>query len=172
MTDSLFSMMTAHKYRIAAMRIVTGGQTGVDRAALDAALQSGVEAGGWCPQGRLAEDGPIPEKYPVTELPNAGYRQRTRRNVIDSDGTAIICFGAPSGGTELTMLFCIKERRPHVLIDAEQLSVDRASREIRRFIDAAAISVLNVAGPRASGEPRAYTYANKVILSVLRMRQC
>lgn len=152
------------------MKIVTGGQTGVDRAALDAALQSGVAAGGWCPQGRLAEDGPIPEKYPLAELPNGGYRQRTRRNVIDSDGTAIICFGAPSGGTKLTMLFCIAERRPHVLIDAEQLSVDRASRKIRRFIDAAEISILNVAGPRASGEPQAYAYAKEVILGVLGMR--
>lgn len=152
------------------MKIVTGGQTGVDRAALDAALQSGVAAGGWCPQGRLAEDGPIPEKYPLAELPNGGYRQRTRRNVIDSDGTAIICFGAPSGGTKLTMLFCIAERRPHVLIDAEQLSVDRASSKIRRFIDAAEISILNVAGPRASGEPQAYAYAKEVILGVLGMR--
>jgi predicted Rossmann-fold nucleotide-binding protein len=171
MAGALFSVLGGNKYRIAAMKIVSGGQTGVDRAALDAAMTSGVESGGWCPQGRLAEDGPIPAKYPVTELPNGGYRQRTRRNVIDSDGTAIICFGAPSGGTELTRLFCIEERRPHVLIDAEQLSVERASMEIRRFIDAAAISVMNVAGPRASGEPRAYAYASKVILSVLGMRQ-
>jgi hypothetical protein len=170
MADGPFSVLTANKYKIAAMKIVTGGQTGVDRAALDAALQSGVAAGGWCPQGRLAEDGPIPEKYPVTELPDAGYSQRTRRNVIDSDGTAIICFGPPSGGTELTMLCCIEECRPHVLIDAERLSVDRASREIRRFIDAAAIAVLNVAGPRASAEPRAYAYANKVLLGVLGRR--
>ena len=74
------------------MKIVSGGQTGVDRAALDAALERGVEAGGWCPEGRVAEDGVIPEQYPVKELPKAGYLQRTKRNVIDSDGTAIFVF--------------------------------------------------------------------------------
>lgn len=82
------------------MKIVSGAQTGVDRAALDAALENGVELGVWCPEGRLAEDGIIPEKYPVKELPNSGYSERTKRNVIDSDGTVIIYFAHPSGGTE------------------------------------------------------------------------
>ena len=82
--------------------IVSGGQTGVDRAALDAALAMGVEAGGWCPEGRTAEDGIIPDRYPVIGLPGAGYPERTRQNVIDSDGTLIIYFGFPAGGTELT----------------------------------------------------------------------
>jgi predicted Rossmann-fold nucleotide-binding protein len=95
------------------MKIVSGGQTGVDRAALDAAMESGVEAGGWCPEGRKADDGVIPDKYPVKELPKAGYRQRTRRNVIDSDGTAIFYFGDPTGRTEQTILFCFKERKPY-----------------------------------------------------------
>ena len=149
------------------MKIVSGGQTGVDRAALDAALESGVEAGGWCPEGRLAEDGVIPAHYPVKELPKAGYSERTRRNVIHSDGTVIIYFGCPSGGTEQTIVFCIKEQKPYVLIDAEELSVDLASRNIEHFIEDHSISVLNVAGPRASGESRAYAYAKKVILRVL-----
>ena len=149
------------------MKIVSGGQTGVDRAALDAALESGIEAGGWCPEGRLAEDGIIPVHYPIQELSNAGYRQRTKRNVIDSDGTAIIYFGYPTGGTEQTIVFCIKERKPYVLIDAEEISVKYASRKIERFIKDHSITVLNVAGPRASGEPRAYAYAKKVVLSVL-----
>ena len=82
------------------MKIVSGGQTGVDRAALDAAMECGVGAGDWCPEGRLAEDGVIPPNYPVKELPNARYTERTRRNVIDSEGTAIIYFDYPSGGTE------------------------------------------------------------------------
>ena len=93
------------------MKIVSGGQTGVDRAALDASLESGVEAGGWCPEGRKAEDGTIPEKYPVKELPKAGYRQRTKRNVIYSDETAIIYFGYPTGGTEQTIVFSIMGRK-------------------------------------------------------------
>ena len=149
------------------MKVISGAQTGVDRAALDAALESGVEIGGWCPEGRIAEDGIIPEKYPVRELLNSGYRQRTKRNVIDSDGTVIIYFGYPSGGTEQTIVFCIKERKPYVLIDAEELTIERASRKIGAFVSQNTISVLNVAGPRAGGESRAYEYAKNVILSVL-----
>ena len=151
------------------MKIVSGGQTGVDRAALNAALECGVEAGGWCPEGRLAEDGIIPEKYPVKELHGSGYRQRTKMNVIDSDGTAIIYFGYPTGGTEQTIMFCIEEQKPHMLIDAEELSIGRASRKIEQFIEDHTIAVLNVAGPRAGGEPRAYAYAyaRKVILRVV-----
>ena len=149
------------------MKIVSGAQTGVDRAALDAALECRVETGGWCPEGRESEDGIIPQKYPVIELPNSGYRQRTKQNVIDSDGTVIIYFGYPRGGTELTISFCIKERKPYALIDAEEMSIESASKKIKKFIDENSVSILNVAGPRAGGEPRAYEYANKVILSVL-----
>jgi hypothetical protein len=92
------------------VRIVSGGQSGVDRAALDAALALGVNAGGWCPEGRLAEDGVIPDIYPLKELPMAGYRQRTKKNVIDSDGTLIIYFGFPTGGTELDIRGSILRR--------------------------------------------------------------
>ena len=148
------------------MKIVSGGQTGVDRAALDAALELGIEAGGWCPQGRLAEDGAIAEKYPLKELPKADYLQRTKRNVIDSDGTVMIFFGNPAGGTQLTLEFCIKESRPYLLIDAQSLSVEQASVKIQRFIDKNNISILNVAGPRASEKAEAYGYAKLVILNV------
>ncbi len=85
------------------MKIISGGQTGVDRA--------GIECGGWCPEGREAEDGAIPDKYPLIVLPGAGYRQRTKQNVLDSDGTIIIYFDSPIGGTELTISFCINEQR-------------------------------------------------------------
>lgn len=149
------------------MKIISGAQTGVDRAALDAALECHVEAGGWCPEGRQSEDGIIPEKYPVIELPKSGYRQRTKRNVLGSDGTVVIYFGYPAGGTEQTISFCIKERKPYVLINAEEMSIEQASRKINKFIGESTISILNVAGPRASGELRAYEYAKKVILSVL-----
>jgi Circularly permutated YpsA SLOG family len=149
------------------MKIVSGAQTGVDRAALDAAIETGIEAGGWCPEGRIAEDGIIPEIYPVKELPNSGYRQRTKRNVIDSDGTVIFYFAYPSGGTEQTIAFCIKEKKPYVLIDAEELLTERAAIKIEAFIRLNSICVLNVAGPRAGGEPRAYEYAKEVIQSVL-----
>jgi len=78
-------------------KIVSGGQTGADRAALDAALEAGIPCGGWCPHDRAAEDGPIDARYPLTPAAGAGYRQRTRMNVCDSDGTVIFSFGALSG---------------------------------------------------------------------------
>jgi len=83
-------------------KIVSSGQTGVDRGALDAALAAGFACGGWCPGDRRAEDGVIPQKYPMTVLPGGSYRQRTLQNVIDSDGTAILVYGSLSGGTLLT----------------------------------------------------------------------
>lgn len=148
-------------------KIVSGGQTGVDRAALDVALDFGIAAGGWCPEGRLAEDGRIPWRYPVIALPGAGYRQRTKRNVADSDGTVILYFGAPTGGTEQTLLFCIQTQKPYVLIDATEASLVRASDKLAHFIEQVGIGVLNVAGPRASGAPEAYAYARTVLEAVL-----
>ncbi len=148
-------------------RIVSGGQTGTDRAALDAALDHGFPAGGWCPEDHKAEDGAIPGRYPVKALPGAGYRQRTKQNVIDSDGTLVIYFDWLFGGTEETVAFCIKEKRPYLLIDAAEVSVDRATEKTRVFIRELNIGVLNVAGPRASDEPEAYGYAKSVITPVL-----
>lgn len=149
------------------IKIVSGGQTGVDRAVLDAALECGIDARGWCPEGRKAEDGVIPDKYPLKELPNADYRQRTKKNVIDSDGTVIIYFGYPTGGTELTIAFCISENKPYVLIDAEEIVLDAAVVKVDKFIKDKSITTLNVAGPRAGGEPRAYDYARALIKEVI-----
>jgi hypothetical protein len=149
------------------MKVVSGGQTGVDRGALDAALSCGIDTGGWCPANRLAEDGLIPGKYPVTELPDAGYIQRTRQNVIDSDGTVVIYFSYPAGGTEQTIHFCIEHGKPYLLIDADEITVNRAATRIREFYTLKGIEVLNVAGPRASGELRAYDYARESLLRFL-----
>src|SRR5262245_54833883 len=84
-------------------KIISGGQSGVDRAALDVALELGIPCGGWCPKGRRAEDGPLPDRYPLDETQTSFYPERTRRNVRDSDGTLILADGAAKGGTALTI---------------------------------------------------------------------
>lgn len=142
-------------------KIVSGGQTGVDRAALDAALALNVAVGGWCPEGRKSEDGAIPPHYPLQELPGSGYSDRTRQNVLDSDGTVIIYFEYLSGGTELTAMICMKEQKPYLLIDASELGETRAAKRIYEFVKEFNIQTLNVAGPRASGEPKAYDYTKR-----------
>ena len=149
------------------LKIISGGQTGVDRAALDAALESGVSAGGWCPEGRKAEDGPIAEKYPLQELPDGSYKERTLKNVQDSDATIIIYFESISGGTKETLLYCLNEKKPYLLIDGSGITEDSASKRIKHFIDENQISLLNVAGPRASKEQRAYEYTKQVITLML-----
>jgi hypothetical protein len=150
-------------------KIVSGAQTGVDRAALDAAIAKGVPIGGWVPKGRAAEDGVIPEQYSMAEMPTSGYRQRTKKNVLDSDGTVIIYFSYLTGGTELTVHFCIQNKQPYVLIDADELSVSRAAKKIDQFIHDKNIQVMNVAGPRASGHPQAYDFTLEVILQTLNL---
>jgi hypothetical protein len=142
----------------APLRIVSGGQTGVDRAALDAALAHGIACGGWCPEERRAEDGPIPARYPQRELPGGGYRARTRRNVRDSDATLIVTFGRPRGGTAATLHDCRALGRPVLVVDGEALDPDTAAGRLRDFLARHAVGVLNVAGPRASGHAGAYAY--------------
>ena len=134
-------------------KIVSGGQTGVDRGALDAALKVGFACGGWCPEGRRAEDGVIPRTYPLQALDGAGYSGRTLRNVIDSDGTVILHFGPLTGGTHLTAACCRKETRPYLLIDADRHTREESARLIAQFAADNRISVLNVAGPRESQSP-------------------
>jgi hypothetical protein len=145
------------------VKILSGGQTGIDRGALDAALAWDFPCGGWCPSERLAEDGRIPEHYPVIEIKEGGYSQRTLRNVVESDGTAILYFSQIEGGTEETLLFCINERKPYKLIDAEEISAERAAFLLASFVQHYDIGVLNVAGPRQSQAPHAHAYAHAVI---------
>jgi hypothetical protein len=141
------------------VKIISGGQTGVDRAALDTAIKNGIEAGGSCPTGRLDEFGTIPDRYPLKELEDGGFAERTTRNVKDSDGTVIIYPGKLSGGTEQTFRFCLDQQRPHILINASRTSVEEAARSIARFVRENKITTLNVAGPRQSEWPAGYDYA-------------
>lgn len=146
------------------IKIVFGGQTGVDRAALDVALEFGIDCGGCCPQGRLAEDGVIPARYPLIELNGAGYRERTRQNVIDSDGTVIIYFDTISGGTEQTLHFCLQLKKPYLLLDATELSAARCAERIRQFVNVHALTIVNFAGPRASSEASAYLFTHDTLM--------
>lgn len=148
-------------------KIISGGQTGADRAALDAGIEADCPIGGSCPAGRLAEDGSISNVYKLTEI-EGRYRQRNKRNVADSDGTAIFYSSYLTGGTEATVLFCIRQKKPYKLIDIELTGPDRPAEILNRFIGHFGISILNVAGPRASGCPGIYDHVKQSILLVLR----
>ena len=150
------------------IKIISGGQTGVDRGALDAALKLGIECGGWCPEGRLAEDGVIPDHYPVKELPGGGCPARTRQNVKDSDATLIIYWGELSGGTEKTLEYCLEEGKPYKLVDAMLASEDEGAGAVTGFIGSNDISILNIAGPRASGESQAHDYTQYLVECLLK----
>jgi hypothetical protein len=168
------------------VKIISGGQTGVDRAALDVALKHGIECGGWCPTGRLDEFGRIPDQYPVQELEQGTkegrspdrpggletaapwekrdiFAERTRANVRDSDGTVVIYRGKLGGGTEETVRFCVELKRPHELIDSSKVATEDAAKLIADFVRKNKIEILNVAGPRQSEWPEGYDYASRAL---------
>jgi Circularly permutated YpsA SLOG family len=131
-------------------RIVSGGQTGVDRAALDVALELGIPHGGWCPLGRLAEDGFIPTRYALRQTNSSQYALRTERNVLDATGTLILYSQTLSGGTELTWRFCQMHKKPACTVD---LSLPINLDSVLLWIEKWQIQILNVAGPRESSLP-------------------
>ena len=132
-------------------RIVAGGQTGVDRAGLDAGLAAGIPIGGWCPLGRRAEDGTIPERYRLDETPNPDYRERTEWNVRDSDGTLILARGRRlTGGTALTEQLAERYGRPLLVVD---LRTEQGPGPVIAWLEENGIATLNVAGPRESQQP-------------------
>lgn len=143
--------------------VVSGGQTGVDRAALDWAIQRGLRHGGWCPRGRLAEDGVIDHRYALRETDSASYRRRTRQNVIDSDGTLILNVGDLRGGTLSTLGFAERYGKPHLVVplDAEALGDHAAS--VMAWVRHHGIAILNIAGPRESTRPGIYGLARKFL---------
>jgi len=147
-------------------KVVSGGQTGVDRAALDAARAAGLPAGGWCPRGRLAEDGAIDPAYPLEETPTADYAQRTEWNVRDSDATLVLTRGRATGGTALTITFARRHGKPLLVVD---LARDASPEDVSRWIEARGIGVLNVAGPRESQRPGIGTEAQAFLERVLRL---
>jgi len=149
---------------VAVERIVSGGQTGVDRAALDVALRLGIPCGGRCPRGRRAEDGRIPGRYPLRETWSRTYAWRTWLNVRSADAALILSRGAPTGGTGLTWRCCRLLGRPHLLLD---LAAPEAAAEIRAWLAATGARVLNVAGPRESAAPGIAAEAAALLEAVL-----
>ena len=147
-----------------ALRIISGGQTGVDRAALDVALELGLPCGGTCPKGRRAEDGAIPDRYPLLESPDTEYLTRTERNVIDSDATLVLTDGPPHGGTALTIELATRHELPCCVINMG--SPDDAARA-RTWLGDHAPETLNIAGPRESESPGVYARARAVLQRIM-----
>jgi len=143
------------------LRVISGGQTGVDRAALDVALELGLDCGGWCPAGRRAEDGPIPVLYPLLETETADYAGRTRRNVAEADATLVLCHGSLNGGTLMTVEVACTRAKSCLVIDL------RRPWQVQRWQEACAIRTLNVAGPRESSAPGIYALASDFLRRAL-----
>lgn len=144
--------------------IISGGQTGVDRAALDVALARGLPVDGWCPLERRAEDGPIPDRYPLRETPTRRWSQRTDWNVRDSDATLLLVVGKPSRGTALTIRRAVARDKPHLVIDLRE---DDAVARARAWLDATRARRLNVAGPRESSAPGIHALACAALHAIL-----
>jgi len=138
------------------MKIISGGQTGADRAALDVAIQLGFEHGGWLPKGRKTENGALPARYHLRELDSTQYRQRTEKNVLEGDATLILSHGPLSGGSALTQSLAVRHDRPVLHLDLEQLERQEAKMILEQWLARHQVSTLNVAGPRASGDPQIY----------------
>jgi hypothetical protein len=150
-------------------KIISGGQTGVDRAALDAAIRLGIAHGGWVPKGRLTEEGPLPSIYQMQEMPSEDYAARTEKNVLDSDGTLIISRGRPMGGTDYTRKMVLKYGKQllHIDLSMGQKPSDAGSL-IGSWIEMNRIETLNVAGPRASNDPAIYNDATQILTHAFR----
>jgi hypothetical protein len=143
-------------------KIVSGGQTGADRAALDWARENDVSHAGWCPAGRKAEDGEIPKEYRLQETPEEEYAVRTELNVKESDATVIMTIGAElKGGSLATRRFSQQHGKPCLHLSKD---VSRApGAELRAFVERHETKVLNVAGPRGSGEPTIGEFVKEVL---------
>ncbi|QDU58785.1 putative molybdenum carrier protein [Aeoliella mucimassa] len=167
--------MTHRDSPLAVVTIVSGGQTGADRAALDFAIEHRLPHDGWCPRGRRAEDGPLDLRYQLRETASTNYEVRTRQNVEDSDGTAVFSIAPrPSGGTALTLRFARESQRPllHLARNAHPLfgtadAIRTDAERLCEFLVEHQIRRLNIAGPRGSQEPTIGTYVWSVLASAL-----
>ena len=145
------------------LTVISGGQTGVDRAALDVALALGLGCGGWCPRGRRAEDGELPSRYPLRETASDEYAQRTEWNVRDADATLIIADGRLSGGTAYTAAVARRLGKPCLVVQAAS---PPPAGDIRRWLQAYGVRTLNVAGPRETTRPGIYAAAAALLREI------
>jgi len=157
-------------------KVVSGGQTGVDRAALDAAMKLGIDVGGWCPKGRRALDGEIAAKYPLMETRGKSYQTRTKWNVRDSDATLIICRDEPIGGTALTIKYCEQLSKPYLVYQlraGETIGVGTAEDPygVSYWLTCHHIQTLNVAGPREGSHCPIYNHAYLFLIELFQLMQ-
>lgn len=150
-------------------KIISGGQTGADQGALDAAIKLGVPHGGWIPKGRLTENGVLPDKYELKELPTQSYTKRTEKNILDSRGTVIISHGKLTGGSALTEKLATIHKRPCLHINLNTMPMTEAALNIHSWIDKHGIEILNVAGPRSSEDSKIYRKVKDIIETVIRL---
>lgn len=150
-------------------KIISGGQTGADQAALDAAIELRIPHGGWVPKGRKTENGILPEKYQLKEMPTERYRERTEQNIIDSHGTIIFSHGDLTGGSKYTKEMAKNHNRPYLHIDLDKTAGFHAAIKINRWIYGYLIEILNVAGPRSSKDPNIYKDVRSIMEAVIRL---
>lgn len=150
-------------------KIISGGQTGADRAALDVAIKLGILHGGWVPKGRKTESGTLPNRYQLQEMGTSSYADRTEENVLDSDGTLIFSHGKLTGGSELTFKLAKKHDRPWLHVDLDRFNTFDAAHLINSWIVRHGVRILNVAGPPASKDPAIYQATSKVLETAFRL---
>lgn len=148
-------------------KIISGGQTGADRGALDGAVSCSFPYGGAVPAGRKCEDGPLPQRYLMEELASGHYRDRTEKNVVDADATLIVSHGALTGGSALTQEIARRLKKPCLHIDFDQVSPDEACEEATGWVEQHMIKILNVAGPRSSSDPEIYGLTRLLIANLI-----
>lgn len=148
-------------------KVISGGQTGADQGALDAAIALRVDHGGWIPKGRKTESGPLPRKYHLKEMVSSSYPKRTEKNVLDSQGTLILTNGRLTGGSSLTKKYAVQHGLLWLHINLQKITIHEAINIVRTWVKENNIKVLNVSGSRESKSPGIYDSTHKIILGVL-----
>jgi len=145
-------------------KIISGSQTGVNRAALDVALDKSIPCGGWCPKGRLAEGGSLSKKYPIVESKSSDDRIATELNILEGDGTLILTWGRPTGGTAMAGIITKRRGKPFLIIDLKEMyDIEKTIKETLNWIEEKRIEILNITGPRESRCPGIYRDAKELI---------